>query len=84
MVAINRLIVLQSNCLVMADPGAAAMFGPIVKAVGGHIVSHACNTRIMMKKGKGEQRIVKLIDSATMPEAECVIQLTDKGIEDVE
>ena len=81
---ITKLIVVQLNHLVMADPGAAAMFGPIVKAVGGHIVSHACNTRIMMKKGKGEQRIVKLIDSATMPEAECVIQLTDKGIEDVE
>ncbi|OQS04890.1 DNA repair and recombination protein radA [Thraustotheca clavata] len=69
---------------VMADPGANAMFGPVLKPVGGHVISHACHTRILMKKGRGDNRICKVIDSPCMPEAECTIQLTAGGISDVD
>jgi RecA/RadA recombinase len=77
-----KIAIIYSN-QVMADPGASAMFGPVVKPVGGHILAHASTVRIWMKKGKGEQRICKLIDHPCMPEAECQIQLTSNGIEDV-
>ena len=77
-----KIAVVYSN-QVMADPGAASMFGPVVKPIGGHILAHASNVRIMMKKGKGEQRVCKVIDHPCMPESECQIQLTAKGLEDI-
>jgi DNA repair protein RAD51 len=57
------------------------MFGPLVKPVGGNILAHASTTRVHLKKGKGEQRIAKLIDSPSMPEADAVYMITGKGIE---
>jgi hypothetical protein len=38
------------------------MFGPVIKPVGGHVLAHASTTRVMLKKGKGEQRIGKIFD----------------------
>lgn len=38
------------------------MFGPTIKPVGGHVLAHASTTRVMLKKGKGEQRIAKIFD----------------------
>jgi meiotic recombination protein DMC1 len=38
------------------------MFGPVIKPVGGHVLAHASTTRVMLKKGKGEQRIAKIFD----------------------
>ena len=35
---------------------------PVIKPVGGHVLAHASTTRIMLKKGKGEQRIAKIFD----------------------
>nr|CCA26041.1 DNA repair and recombination protein radA putative [Albugo laibachii Nc14] len=69
---------------VMADPGANAMFGPVIRPIGGHVMSHAVHTRIFMKKGRGETRICKIIDSPCMPEAECVIQLCAGGVADAD
>ena len=43
-------------------PGALSMFGPVVKPVGGHVLAHASTTRVMLKKGKGDQRIAKIFD----------------------
>jgi meiotic recombination protein DMC1 len=47
-------------------------------------MSHASTTRIMLKKGKGEERIAKVCDSPLMPEADCVFRVTDGGIADPE
>jgi len=35
---------------VSADPGASAMFGKVLKPVGGHILAHASTTRMYFKK----------------------------------
>lgn len=48
---------------VTADPGASAMFGPVSKPIGGHVLAHASTVRIFLKKGRGEQRIAKIYDS---------------------
>ena len=55
----------------------------MVKPVGGHVLAHASTTRIMLKKGKGEQRIAKIFDSPLVPEAEATFQITNGGIDDV-
>eukprot|EP01041_Mallomonas_annulata_P012273 gene12273-25798_t len=68
---------------VQSDPGALSMFGPVVKPVGGHVLAHASTTRVMLKKGKAEQRIAKIFDSPLMPEEEATFAITNGGIDDI-
>ena len=77
----NIAVLLVNQC--MADPGAMAMFGPIVRPVGGHVLAHASTTRVMLKKGKGEERIAKIFDSPLMPEEDATFRITNGGIDDV-
>lgn len=77
----NIAVVIVNQC--MADPGALSMFGPVIKPVGGHVLAHASTTRVMLKKGKGEQRIAKIFDSPLMPEEEATFQISNGGICDV-
>ena len=51
------------------------------KAVGAHILSHNADTIVNLRKGKGEQRVAKIIDSPTQPEAEASYQITTGGID---
>ena len=77
----NIAVVVINQC--MADPGAMSMFGPVIKPVGGHVLAHASTTRVMLKKGKAEQRIAKIFDSPIMPEADATFSITTGGIMDV-
>ncbi|KAL6927011.1 Meiotic recombination protein dmc1 [Hanseniaspora valbyensis] len=65
---------------VQSDPGANSLFGPTSKPIGGHVLAHASATRIMLRKGRGEERVGKLQDSPDMPEKECVYIIGEKGI----
>ncbi|MHA1820780.1 MAG: DNA repair and recombination protein RadA [Promethearchaeota archaeon] len=58
-------------------------FGDPNRAAGGNIVAHAATTRCYLRKGKGEQRVMKLIDSPNLPEGECVFVISEEGIVDV-
>ena len=62
--------------------GAGMSFGPVVKPIGGNILAHASTNRLYLKKGKGDTRIAKLVDSPDMPEAEAVFAITTGGISD--
>ena len=44
----------------------------------------AVTTRLSFRKGKGSERIAKLIDSPTMPEADAVFEITAAGIQSPE
>ncbi|KAL0212695.1 hypothetical protein RCL1_006321 [Eukaryota sp. TZLM3-RCL] len=66
---------------VIADPGATAMFmADPKKAAGGHVLAHASTVRIMLRKGRGEQRIAKIHDSPSLPEAEATYSISNTGI----
>lgn len=69
---------------VQSDPGASALFASADgrKPVGGHVLAHASATRILLRKGRGEERVAKLQDSPDMPERECVYVIGEKGITD--
>ncbi len=67
---------------VMADPGGATFMQAPPKPIGGHVLSHFSTTRLGLRKGRGEQRICKLIDSPFLPESECVYEISAKGIID--
>ncbi|MEM1534994.1 MAG: DNA repair and recombination protein RadA [Candidatus Pacearchaeota archaeon] len=67
---------------VMADP--SMMFGDPTRAIGGHIVGHASTYRLYFRRGKGNSRIIKLIDSPNLPDNETIIFITPQGISDKE
>ena len=54
---------------VMSDPSGGAMF--VVdpkKPLGGHVMAHASTIRLYLRKGKGEQRVMKVVDSPNLRE----------------
>ncbi|KAL5377870.1 carboxymethylenebutenolidase, variant 2 [Paraphaeosphaeria sporulosa] len=71
---------------VQSDPGASALFAGADgrKPVGGHILAHASATRILLRKGRGEERVAKIQDSPDMPEKEATYIITNGGINDAE
>jgi meiotic recombination protein DMC1 len=50
---------------VQSDPGASALFAGADgrKPVGGHVLAHASTTRVLLRKGRGEERVAKIVDS---------------------
>ena len=65
---------------VMDNPG--ILFGDPTTPIGGNVLAHAATTRLYMRKSKEEKRIVRLVDSPSQPEGECVIKVTVDGIKD--
>ena len=55
---------LQTN-QVQSDPGASALFAGADgrKPVGGHVLAHASTTRVLLRKGRGDERVAKIQDS---------------------
>lgn len=53
---------------VQSDPGASALFASADgrKPIGGHVLAHASTTRILLRKGRGEERVAKVQDSPGM------------------
>lgn len=52
------------------------------KAVGGHVLAHASDTRISLRKGKGDTRVGKITDSPWRAEQEAMYMITEGGIND--
>ncbi|GIZ42601.1 hypothetical protein CKM354_000586100 [Cercospora kikuchii] len=70
---------------VQSDPGASALFASADgrKPVGGHVLAHASSTRLLLRKGRGEERVAKILDSPDCPEGEATYTITTGGIRDV-
>ncbi|KAH6683112.1 Rad51-domain-containing protein, partial [Halenospora varia] len=80
-----NLVVFMTN-QVQSDPGASALFASADgrKPVGGHILAHASTTRLLLRKGRGEERVAKIVDSPDCPEREATYIITTGGINDPE
>ncbi|EER25772.1 meiotic recombination protein DLH1, putative [Coccidioides posadasii C735 delta SOWgp] len=80
-----NVCVLMTN-QVQSDPGASALFAGADgrKPVGGHILAHASTTRVLLRKGRGEERVAKIQDSPDCPEREATYIITNGGINDPE
>ncbi|KAH0477603.1 MAG: uncharacterized protein KVP18_000039 [Porospora cf. gigantea A] len=69
---------------VMAKVDGMPSFGGNDKVpVGGHILAHASQTRLYLRKGKGDSRICKVYDSPSLPEGDAVFTITPGGVDDV-
>lgn len=78
--AIDNNAVIYVTNQVMSRPD--AFFGDPNVATGGNIMGHDNAVRMYMRKGQKGKRVVKLAKAPNLPEGECVIQLSEKGIED--
>lgn len=75
----NIAVVVTNQVMARAD----MFFGDPTKPVGGHIVGHGMTTRVYLRKGKGNIRIARLLDSSLLPEAERPFCILEEGIRDV-
>jgi len=55
-------------------------YGNPLQAAGGNIVAHGSTIRLYLRKGKGEQRVAKIVDAPHLPEGEAVFSITENGI----
>eukprot|EP00871_Galdieria_phlegrea_P005569 jgi/Galph1/6012/GphlegSOOS_G4658.1 len=79
-----NLAVMITNQVMSTPDGSAGMFvADPKKPVGGHVVAHASTTRIMLRKGRGEQRVAKIYDSPMLAENEATFEVAGGGIIDV-
>ncbi|KAK6539535.1 Meiotic recombination protein dmc1 [Orbilia ellipsospora] len=70
---------------VQSDPGASALFaGADGRKPGGHVLAHASATRVLLRKGRGEERVAKIQDSPDCPEKEATYVISNGGITDPE
>ncbi|CCU77173.1 recA [Blumeria hordei DH14] len=77
-----NLLVFMTN-QVMSDPGAMSFAGVDGrKPAGGHVLAHASTTRLLLRKGRGEERVAKIMDSPDCPEREATYIITNGGIND--
>jgi len=45
-------------------------------------MAHGATIRIYLRKGKGEQRVAKMVDAPHLPEGDAVFSIADSGIND--
>jgi DNA repair protein RadA len=64
---------------VMSKPD--VFFGNPTAAIGGHILGHASQFRLYLRRGKAGKRIARLVDSPCLPEGEAIFKITERGIE---
>jgi RecA/RadA recombinase len=69
---------------VTADPGGSMFVKDNNKPIGGNIIAHASTTRLKLRKGRGENRVMKVVDSPMIPESDAEFALSDGGIVDPE
>ena len=78
-----NLAVVMSN-QVMADPSGQMFVTDPKKHVGGHVIAHASTVRLMARKGRGDTRVIKVIQHPSKGEAEAIWGITDEGVIDAE
>ncbi len=84
--AISYNIVVLTTNQVVAVPNAAPYKGRTIAPIGGHVLAHNVDTRLMLfvVSEKKNTRKARIIDSSWLPPGEAYIKITDAGITDVE
>lgn len=74
-------VLITNQVVAQVDGGAMFAVDP-KKPIGGNIIAHASQTRLSLRKGRGENRICKVYDSPTLPESEATFAISEGGIAD--
>jgi RecA/RadA recombinase len=65
---------------VVANPDGMSFAKDSTKPIGGNIVAHASTTRLRLRKGRGENRIMTVFDSPSLPEADASFAISASGV----
>jgi DNA repair protein RAD51 len=65
---------------VVANPDGMSFAKDSTKPIGGNIMAHASTTRLRLRKGRGENRIMTVFDSPTLPEADAQFAVSATGV----
>jgi DNA repair protein RAD51 len=65
---------------VVANPDGMSFAKDATKPIGGNIVAHASTTRLRLRKGRGENRIMTVFDSPSLPEADAPFAISASGV----
>lgn len=75
-------VVITNQVVAQVDGGMAMFNADPKKPIGGNIMAHASTTRLSLRKGRGDSRIVKVYDSPMLPDSEAVFSIQNEGITD--
>ncbi|CDJ49680.1 DNA repair protein, putative [Eimeria brunetti] len=75
-------VVVSNQVVAKVDNGPSLFNSNEKLPIGGNIMAHASQTRLYLRKGKGESRICKIYDSPSLPEGEAVFAIGEGGIGD--
>ncbi|CAM6022985.1 unnamed protein product [Sphagnum balticum] len=76
-------VVVANQVVAQVDSGSSMFSGPQVKPIGGNIMAHASTTRLSLRKGRGEERVCKVVASPCLVEQEARFQIALEGVTDV-
>ncbi|KAG5670154.1 hypothetical protein PVAND_000435 [Polypedilum vanderplanki] len=76
------IAVLITNQVVANVDNSSMFAGDSKKPIGGNIIAHASTTRLYLRKARGENRVCKIYDSPSLPEAEAQFSIGVDGIND--
>ena len=68
---------------VVANPDGMSFAKDSTKPIGGNIIAHASTTRLRLRKGRGENRIMTVYDSPSLAENDAQFALSSAGVCDV-
>ena len=71
----HKVMVVLSNQEVATVDG-NSFGGNDKKPIGGHIMAHACQTRLFLKKGLKQNRICKIYDNPSLSGSEATFSIT--------
>ncbi|KAH9566861.1 hypothetical protein CY35_04G151900 [Sphagnum magellanicum] len=75
-------VVVTNQVVAQVDSGSSMFSGPQVKPIGGKIMAHASTTRLSLRKGRGEERMCKVVAFPCLAEQEAPFQIALEGVTD--
>ncbi|GMF29076.1 unnamed protein product [Phytophthora lilii] len=83
MFAKDPLQPIGGNIMAHASCTRYELFKPkIVLVSEGNLLWCIVYLRLRLKKGRGENRVMKVVDSPILPESEAIYSITEQGIQD--
>lgn len=74
------IAVVVTNQVVASVDNAPGMPADSKKPIGGNIMAHASTTRLSLKKGRGPERIARIVDSPCLPESDGKFQVSSHSV----
>jgi DNA repair protein RAD51 len=76
------IAVVITNQVIAQVDGSSCYISDPKKPMGGNVIAHASQTRLYLRKGKGNNRICRIYDSPNLPSSECIFSISEAGIGD--